>query len=119
MKWIVTILFLIALTINPAMADEVSVQNFELKTTKDLISLCTASPDDPFYSQAIHYCHGYLLGAYHYYQASTAGPKTQIRSCVLPKNDHPGTKPSGYSWNGLKPVRNIGTNCRSKQNSAF
>jgi hypothetical protein len=87
MKWILTVLFLIVLTINPALAGEVDVQNFEVKTTRDLINLCTASADDPLYSKAIHFCHGYLLGAYHYYEASTAGPNAN--RIVCPPKERP------------------------------
>ena len=31
-------------------------------------------PDDPLYHQAVNFCHGYLVGAYHYYEAAGSGP---------------------------------------------
>lgn len=87
MKWIFSMLFLTVLSVNGAIADEVSVQNFEVKTTRDLMKLCNASPNDPFYSQAIHFCHGYLVGAFHYYEASTAGPNA--KPIVCPPRERP------------------------------
>ena len=59
----------------PGFAGAVSEKDFEVRTTKDLVNLCTADPDDPLYHQAINFCHGYLVGAYHYYEAMSSGPK--------------------------------------------
>jgi hypothetical protein len=87
MKSIAAIFLLAVLTINPALAGEVKVENFEAKTTRDLINLCTASPDDPHYSKAVHFCHGYLVGAFHYYEASTAGPNAH--PIVCPPKERP------------------------------
>ena len=39
-----------------------------------MINLCTAAPDDPLYQQAVNFCHGYLVGAFHYYEAASSGP---------------------------------------------
>ena len=66
---------------HPVLAGDLSVEDFEVKTTRDLIDLCSAAPDDPLYPKAIHFCHGYLLGAYHYYAASTAGPNAAPIVC--------------------------------------
>ena len=49
-------------------------EDFQVTTTQELIGLCAVSPDDPLYAQAIHFCHGYLVGAVHYYVAQTSGP---------------------------------------------
>ena len=59
----------------PGFADAVSQEDFKAKTTGNIVNLCTASPNDPMYDQAINFCHGYLVGAYHYYEAMTSGPK--------------------------------------------
>lgn len=81
MKWIAGALILTGLMINPVLAGDLSVEDFEVKTTKDLIDLCTAPLDDPLYPKAIHFCHGYMVGAYHYYEASTAGPNAAPIVC--------------------------------------
>jgi hypothetical protein len=58
----------------PAIAGAVSENDFEAQSTENIINLCTASPDDPLYHQAINFCHGFLVGAYRYYEAAGSGP---------------------------------------------
>ena len=58
----------------PAIAGAVSEKDFEVQTTENIINLCTALPDDPLYHQAINFCHGFLVGAYRYYEAAGSGP---------------------------------------------
>jgi hypothetical protein len=69
------ILLLIIVFIVPGLAGAVSEKDFEVQTTENIINLCTVSPDDPLYHQAINFCHGYLEGAYHYYESVSSGPK--------------------------------------------
>jgi len=76
----ISLLFVMVLLL-PAVAGAVDVKDFEAKTTKSIINLCTVSPDDPLYQQAINFCHGYLVGAYHYYEASTSGKKALKMVC--------------------------------------
>ena len=79
-KPLITTLVFVFLLAGPAGA--VNEKDFEAKTTKDLIDLCTASPDDPLYHQAINFCHGYLVGAYHYYMATTSGSEGVELVCM-------------------------------------
>jgi hypothetical protein len=58
----------------PGLAGVVSETDFEAKTTEEMIKLCSVSPDDPLYQQAINFCHGHLVGAFHYYEATSMGP---------------------------------------------
>ena len=69
----ISLLFVTVLLL-PAIAGAVSEKDFQAKTTKNLINLCTVLPDDPLYHQAINFCHGYLVGAFHYYEATASGP---------------------------------------------
>jgi hypothetical protein len=85
MKWIAGVLLMAALMVDPVLAGDPKAENFEVKTTGDLLALCTASPEDPLYSSALHFCHGYLVGAFHYYTASTSGPNA-TRIVCLPEN---------------------------------
>jgi Rap1a immunity proteins len=48
---------------------------FLVRTTQDYVGICSTSPNDPLYAAAIGFCHGYAVGAYHYYLAEVAGPK--------------------------------------------
>jgi hypothetical protein len=59
----------------PVFAAAVSEKDFEVQTTQNLINLCTTPVDDPLHNHALNFCHGYLVGAYHYYEAISAGPK--------------------------------------------
>lgn len=67
--------FLLAVLLIPGLTiAEVTKQDFEVKTTHDLVDLCTASPADRYYREAIHFCHGFLVGAYRYHFAENNGP---------------------------------------------
>jgi len=66
-------LFLFATLLVPALVSAVTEADFEAKTTQNLLNLCTAPPSEPRYREAIHFCHGYLVGAYHYHMAQTSG----------------------------------------------
>jgi len=65
----------------PAAAALITDEDFEVKTARQLLQLCTVSPDDPRYREALHFCHGYLVGAYHYYLATIAGPNARLLIC--------------------------------------
>lgn len=65
-------LLLFALFVTGAAKANVTDEDFVAQKTQNFLNLCTASPQDPHYREAIHFCHGYLVGAYHYHQAQTA-----------------------------------------------
>jgi len=75
MKSKAVVLFLLVLLALPATAGAVSEDDFKMQTTQNLLNLATAAPDDPMYTQAINFCHGYLVGAFHYYVAANSGPE--------------------------------------------
>jgi hypothetical protein len=51
----------------PCISGAVARDNFLLRNTQDLIELCTVKDNDPLRDAAIAFCHGYGVGAYHYY----------------------------------------------------
>jgi hypothetical protein len=59
----------------PVIAGAVSEKDFKVETTENLINLCTTTVDDPLHNHAINFCHGYLAGAYHFYEAISSGPQ--------------------------------------------
>jgi hypothetical protein len=75
-------LFLFATVLVPALVSAVTEADFEVKTTQNLLNLCTAPPNDPRYREAIHFCHGYLVGAYHYYLAVTGSDDSKRLVCL-------------------------------------
>ena len=75
-------LLLVIVLLLPGFAGAVTEKDFEANTAGQLISLCSVSPDDPLYHQAVNFCHGYFEGAYQYYEAMTSGPKGIKFVCV-------------------------------------
>jgi Rap1a immunity proteins len=75
-------LCLVVTLLAPALGGAVTEADFEAKTTQNLLNLCTASPNDPRYRDAIHFCHGYLVGAYHYHLALTEGEGGKPLVCL-------------------------------------
>ena len=59
-----------------------TAENFQVRTTGELLTLCAPAPNDPLAVQAIHFCHGYLVGAFAYYSASVAGRDDARRVCL-------------------------------------
>jgi len=55
-------------------AQAVTQDHFVVHDTRDIIELCTTPKTDPLYTAAIHFCQGYLVGAYHYQEALFSGP---------------------------------------------
>jgi hypothetical protein len=50
--------------------------DFYIRNAGDLIHLCAVSVDDHLAREAIHFCHGFVSGAWQYYKsASTGGGK--------------------------------------------
>jgi hypothetical protein len=58
----------LAIATGTARAD-VTSENFMLRTTSDLIALCSVSRNDPNAMAAIHFCEGYYLGLDHFAEA--------------------------------------------------
>jgi hypothetical protein len=65
----------------PGVAGAITDGDFEVKTTRNLLNLCTVSADDVRYKEALHFCHGFLVGAYQYYLATLAGPNAKPLVC--------------------------------------
>ena len=81
-----TPLLLICMLIPGIANSAVTEEDFKVKKTKNLINLCTASTDDPHYKEAIHFCHGYLVGAYYYYAAQHGDEKANQLVCFPEPN---------------------------------
>jgi hypothetical protein len=70
------------LAILPTRAGAVTQDNFLARTTRDLVALCSAASNDPMRDAAIHFCHGYVVGAFHYYRATEASLGTARIVCL-------------------------------------
>ena len=62
----------------------VSEKDFEAQTTLQLLNPCKAAPADPLNQRAFNFCHGYLVGAYKYYEVADLEPGRPKFVC-LPK----------------------------------
>ncbi len=76
-------MFLVTLLV-PGLAGAITAEDFQVRTTQELLDLCTVSASDPMAQQAIHFCHGYLVGAYHYHVEASAGPDGAKRLVCFP-----------------------------------
>ena len=75
LKAIISFVMIVYLMPAFAFAGAVKQADFKVDTTRQLLNLCAATPDDPFYNHAMNFCHGYLVGAYHYYAAAHGGER--------------------------------------------
>ena len=81
-----------------------SETDFQVMTTGDLVRLCEATPTDATGIAALHFCHGFAVGAYQYHQIAAAAEKKSPLFC------EPNPRPSrneaiaGFiSWAKLNP----------------
>jgi hypothetical protein len=59
-----------------------SVEDFDLRTTEDLVDLCAVPDGDPMAEAARGFCYGFLTGAGNYHRAVKAGKGSQPLFCV-------------------------------------
>ncbi|MBW1781338.1 MAG: hypothetical protein JRL30_11435 [Deltaproteobacteria bacterium] len=78
-KWI--ILVLLGAFLIPGWVGAVEQDDFVVDTTADLIDLCTVPQSDPLHKEAVSFCIGFLVGAYHYHVAEQSGPKGKQWVC--------------------------------------
>lgn len=52
-------------------------EDFTLQTTRDLLNVCSTPEGDPMRVGAIHFCEGYLVGAFQVYEKAIA-PRTRL-----------------------------------------
>lgn len=57
--------------------------NFSVRTTRDLVTLCSTDPAAGDYAMAISFCHGFAVGAYQYY-TQVAGSSRAARFICAP-----------------------------------
>ncbi len=75
-------LLLVIIFLVPGLAGAVTEEDFVAATTRNLVNLCTVSADDPLHREAIHFCQGYIIGAYDFHIAESAGPGGNRLVCM-------------------------------------
>jgi hypothetical protein len=73
---------MLALSMVPMLAEAVVSDNFRVRSTADLVEICSTPANDSLYAAAISFCHGFGVGAYHYYHASVSGPTAKPFVCI-------------------------------------
>ena len=58
-----------------------SETDFQARTTGDLVRLCEAVPSDATAIAALHFCHGFTVGAYQYHQIVAAAENKRPLFC--------------------------------------
>lgn len=76
MKTAVVVLMVLFLA-TPVLAD--AAEEYRVRTAADLVALCDRDPSAVDYVAARNFCHGYAVGAFHYYYViSLADPALKI-----------------------------------------
>jgi hypothetical protein len=83
MRW-TTLCLAVSLALPPLSAQAVTQDNFLVRTTGDLVAVCDTPTTDPMRVAAIHFCQGFLLGAYRFHQAEISGPHPVGRMFCTP-----------------------------------
>jgi hypothetical protein len=63
-------------------SEAVTRDNFLVRNTQDFIEICSVPDNDPLRDAAIGFCHGYGVGAVHYYLAAYSGPEAKKFVCL-------------------------------------
>jgi hypothetical protein len=56
--------------------------HFRVRSTADLVEICSTPANDSLYGAAMGFCHGYAVGAHQYYQASMSGSSSKPFVCL-------------------------------------
>jgi hypothetical protein len=60
----------------------VTEDTFQLRTTGDLIELCSVAPSDPMGTAALNFCHGFALGVYRVLEVENAARRMGKLFCI-------------------------------------
>lgn len=72
-----------ALLVPPAAGAAVTEENFHLRTTGDLVALCSAEASDPLAAASVNFCHGFGVGVYQVLREEAAArPQAPRLFCV-------------------------------------
>jgi hypothetical protein len=85
---------------------EFTTEDFHIRSAQDLVDLCSVEPDDKLYTAAIHFCHGFVTGAWQFHQAQANGPDGKRFVCPP---DPPPTRDQAVAnfvaWSATHPDR--------------
>ncbi len=67
-----------------ARAAPVTQDDFQLATTANLVSLCSATDTDPLYTAAKNFCHGFAVGTYRALMIEEAAARAKHKLVCMP-----------------------------------
>jgi Rap1a immunity proteins len=73
---------MLVVAMGPMLAEAADSDKFRVRSTADLVEICSTPTSDSMYAAAISFCHGFGVGAYHYYHASVSGPQGRPFVCI-------------------------------------
>ena len=60
----------------------VTEDNFQQRSTADLVELCSAAQTDPLYTAASNFCHGFAVGVFRVLQEEDMARKSRHMFCL-------------------------------------
>ena len=100
-----TLVVLGALVASASVATATTPEHFVLRSGADYVTLCSTPTDDPLYTAAIHFCHGFGVGVYQTMMALTNHEK--LAPIMCPPSPPP-TRNEGLqrflAWSKLHPA---------------
>ena len=75
-------MLMLMMSIGPVCALAATPDHFRVRSTADLIEICSTPANDSMYPAALSFCHGFAVGAYQYYRASVSGPAGKPFVCL-------------------------------------
>jgi hypothetical protein len=85
MRRIAVACFVLAAVSAPSLSRATPTEdNFLIRNTGDLVTLCTSQPTDPLYTASQNFCHGFTIGMYQAIMAEQAALKVPF-ICVQPQ----------------------------------
>jgi hypothetical protein len=93
------------LAVSGARAATVTPDDFQLATTANLVTLCSAPEADPLYTPARNFCHGFAVGTYRAVATEVAASRAKHKLFCMP--DTPMTRDKAVAafvqWASARP----------------
>jgi Rap1a immunity proteins len=75
-------MLMLMMSIGPVCVLAATPEHFRVRSTADLIEICSTPANDSMYPASLSFCHGFAVGAYQYYRASVSGPEGKPFVCL-------------------------------------
>ena len=83
----------------------VTEDNFQMRTTADLVALCTADPAEPMGTAALNFCHGFGTGSFRVLAAVQTARKAASFCMPVPAPSRTDTIAAFSTWAKANPAR--------------